>query len=702
MNSTKPNNCYFLPYLKYKMRENRVAVIIFAILNFLALIVPCAIILYAINIVKNKNKYDIVWRFDPEVLPIMVLLLFSAIVTIIFLIVSARSFKYYYNRAMMDTLGCLPLSYKDRFWGDYFGGLLSNMISFVPFFVISFILTFIFDLIDNGSEQINPNIIVINDSTSYLSENFRKMLISLFIMYVAVHAVTVFITSCCGRFGTSILFSAVTMFAIPGIYVVYGMVGFSDLVGIEPLELLADHVGMFPPFGEVFSQIMRKIITKYSLFDNFESKVDFAIDSAFNVIVIILIIAAFIAGAYFIGKRRKAERVEQGFVFNMSLYVVTIVISVLVIGFALYYFPRGYELDKMSVIKAAGLSFVLFIGLELSQKKSFKGIWKSLIRYVFVFGISFGFLTLMRATRGFGEEGRVPVADAVSEVRIEGDYFIPTYHDDGIYVLYKEKNSVSSIVDIHKKILENSEKLHTGDMLEITYRMKNGNKMIRHYSCRDEDIDLIKGFSTEIKHIDEEAIDYGVVGEPIYDGINIRVVTRKDKQDEIYYVRPEKFEEFYEVLKNDLKYNYHAHYRNTYGDVTFRNNEDKFLDHYPILHEYTDTITFIENPENVITAEEYSIVENKGIRYQISFGIPKDDRTYGYTFHITVNSNDDSAAVQKLIGLISERDISDGDEYYRYVWVYSSDIAANLVIKKEDAEEAVEALIEIVRRQALR
>lgn len=693
MNSTKPSNNYFLPYLKYKMRENRVSVIIFAILNFLALIVPCAILMFVIHAVKNK--IDIKWSIGPEILWLILLLFFSAIVTIMFLIVSARSFKYYYNRAMMDTLGCLPLSYKDRFWGDYLGGLLANMISFVPFLVISFILTFI---IDDGLKQLGE---VTDGSMTYIMKNFHKILISLFIMYVAVHAVTVFITSCCGRFGTSILFSAVTMFAVPGIYVVYGMVGFSDLVGIEPLELLADHVGMFPPFGEVFSQIMRDIIKKYSLFDNFDRKVDFAIDSAFNVIVIILIIAAFIAGAYFIGKRRKAERVEQGFVFNMPLYVISIVISALMIGFALYYFPRGYEIDAKSVLKAAGLSFVLFIGLELSQKKSFKGIVGSMIRYVLVFGVSFGFLTLMRATRGFGEEGRVPVAGAVSEVRIEGDYFVHTYHDDGI-VLYKEKSSVSSITDIHKKILENSEKLQTGEMLEITYLMKNGNKMIRHYSCREEDADLIKGFSNEIKDIDEEAINYGIVGEPIYDGINIRVVTRKDKQDEIYYVRPEKFEKFYEALKNDIKYNYHSHYKNTYADVTFHNNEDRLLGYYSILHEYTDTIAFIENPENVITAEEYSIIENKGIRYQISFSIPKNDRAYGYSFHITVNSNDDSAAVQKLIGLISERDISDDDEYYRYMWVYSSDIAANLVIKKEDAEEAVEALIEIVRRQALR
>lgn len=695
MNSTKPNKNYFLPYLKYKMRENRVSAIIFSILNFLALIVPCVILMFVIHAVKNK--IDIKWSISPEILWLILLLFFSAIVTIMFLIVSARSFKYYHNRAMMDTLGCLPLSYKDRFWGDYFGGLLANMISFVPFLVISFILTFI---IDDGLKQLGE---VTDGSMTYIMKNFHKILISLFIMYVAVHAVTVFITSCCGRFGTSILFSAVTMFAIPGIYVVYGMVGFSDLVGIEPLELLADHVGMFPPFGEVFSQIMIDIIKKYSLFDNFDRKVNFAIDSAFNVVVIILIIAAFIAGAYFIGKHRKAERVEQGFVFNMSLYVVTIVISALVIGFALYYFPRGYELDKMSVIKAAGLSFVLFIGLELSQKKSFKGIVGSMIRYVLVFGVSFGFLTIMRATRGFGEEGRVPVADAVSEVRIDGYYFYSTYHDDGVYVEYKEKSSISNIIDVHKEILENSEKLHTGDMLEITYRMKNGNKMIRHYSCRDEDIDLIKGFSTEIKDIDEEVIDYGVVGEPIYDGINIHVVKRnKGQDDEIYYVRPEKFEEFYEVLKNDLKYNYHSSWNGSYADVSFRDNEDKYLGGYLIHNGYTDTIAFIANPENVMTAEEYSIVENKGISYQISFNVPKDDRTYGYSFNITVNSNDDSAAVQKLIGLISERDISDDDEYYRHVWVYSSDIAASLVIKKEDAKEAVEALIEIVRRQALR
>lgn len=93
MNSTKPSNNYFLPYLKYKMRENRVSVIIFAILNFLALIVPCTILMFVIHAVKNK--IDIKWSIGPEILWLILLLFFSAIVTIMFLIVSARSFKYY-------------------------------------------------------------------------------------------------------------------------------------------------------------------------------------------------------------------------------------------------------------------------------------------------------------------------------------------------------------------------------------------------------------------------------------------------------------------------------------------------------------------------------------------------------------------------------------------------------------------------------
>lgn len=699
MSSTKPNNNYFLPYLKYKLKENRIAAVIFAILNFLALIVPCVILLSAIDF-KKKHGEPIIF-FDPESSSITLMLIFSAVVMIMLLIVSARAFKYYYNRAMMDTLGCLPLSYKDRFWGDYFGGLLANMISFVPLAFVSFFLTI---FINSGMKELS-------EETSNLSERLRKIIISLFIIYIGVHAVTVFMTSCCGRLRTSILFSAVLMLGIPGIYVVYGLVGYSDLVGIDPLEILTARVGVLAPLGEVFSQVLKIINEDYSIFNEWDGKTaEFAIDSAFKLIIMILVIAAFIAGAYFIGKRRKAERVEQGFVFNMSLYVVTIVISVLVIGFALYYFPRGYEIDKISVIKAAVMSFVLFMGLELSQKKSFKGIAGSLIRYVLVFGASFGVLTLMRSTRGFGEESRVPSVSSVSKVIIDGEYFYGNNRSDKWRATYKEKSSVSTITDVHKNILEHKNEFTTGDMLEITYRMNDGSEFTRHYSCSEENAELIKGFSTEIKNVEEEGINFGFLSDPVYEGVNIlsdpsnsgiNIIADRTKGD--VYILPEKFGEFMEILKNDVKYNYHANWRNSYGVASFRksntgNDRNSYIDSYTIMKEYEATIAFIENPENVIDAEKF--LENAEKRYKVTYN---GGGVYSFDIDISVKSTDESAAVQKLIGLMVPRDYNEVDSgiYCNKIFIYDYTTRSSFSIKAEDEEEAVKAIIEVFRGQVL-
>ncbi len=700
MNSTKPSKNYFLPYLKYKMRENRVSAIIFFILNFLALIVPHIIMYVTISSAEEReNAYNsVIIIDDPPSIIINLFLFFSAIVTIMFLIVSARSFKYYHNRAMMDTLGCLPLSYKDRFWGDYFGGLISNMISFVPFAVISIILTL------KMAKDIE-----VYDFMSYFPYNFRKMIISTFIMYAAVHAITAFITSCCGRLGTSIFFSVVTMVIIPGIYVAYGMVGFQNLLGIEPLEILADHVGMFTPFGEIFSQVLKDSYGSFNIYSGW-IKSTFAIDSVFNVIVMILTIAAFIAGAYFIGKRRKAERVEQGFVFNMPLYVISIVISAMVIGFALYYFPKGYKIDAISVLKAAGLSFALFMGLELSQKKNFKGIWKSLIRYVLVFGVSFGSLILMRATKGFGEESRIPIASSVSEIKIEGEYFY--WSSDGREIIYKDSSSISAIIEGHKNLLEHSSELSTGDMLEITYRMKSGNETIRRYSCSKEN-EIIRGFSNDIKNLDEEAIPMIFLDDPVYDDALRITVHKRIKGDygyneENHFIRPDKFEEFVGILKNDIKYNYEENYTLSsvsayyYGRIILHNEETSLWYEYRIYTPYEDTVAFLENSENLLSSETEYFKGNE--KYSIFYQYYPDNSPYGYTVDVNIKASDESAAVQKLIGFIVPKDAEEAaaGAYSKYFTIYDQTSYVNYAIKAEDEKAARDAIIEVFRRKVLR
>lgn len=231
-------NGNFVKYFLYKLDRRKSSIIIFAILNFLSTIMPCIIL-------SNNIKKGI--RSNANIFYLMTV---SAVICMIMITrTTVKSLKIYHDRAVMDTLGCLPLSYGERFWGDLLSCICENFISLVPFSIISLIIT---NSIKSVMREISGTDMLSYVET-YIPDMLSKLIIILIFVYIGIYAVTTFITSCCGKFGSSVLFSFVAMAVPPGIFTAYANYFFSFVTGADTYKEITLNVGMMPPFGVIFA-----------------------------------------------------------------------------------------------------------------------------------------------------------------------------------------------------------------------------------------------------------------------------------------------------------------------------------------------------------------------------------------------------------------------------------------------------------------
>lgn len=592
---------------------------------------------------------------------------------------TVNSFGFYNKRMMTDTLGCLPVSYRERFWGDFLSGASTNFISFVPFFIVSLILT---------ENLKNPKFAILNgfSVSDYLliPRLLRGLWFTLLFVYLGVYAVTAFVTSCCGKKSSAVLYSFIAMAALPGIYFVYGNSMFSLVLGMDAFYEVMKNICMLPPLGPVISIIMGSIYRgdlpidpKYCMLN----------ENPFYLVIFLILTAAFIAGAYFIGKRRRAENVGESFVFKIAYHVLTLIFMVLLIGAS--YVGYSNIMDNSGIQWVLLFTFIVYAALEILQNKGFKGFWKAAVRYAAVFGVFIGFFAIVNNTNAFNMYKMLPSAGSVKEVRVSGKYFYNPYrliyNENKEYVL-DTKESVSVILNEHKSLLDN-DSIYTGKELRIVYVLKNGQEIMRQYSYNTELDDRIRSFCDAAKDLpDFDFGDLGVIDDPELDKYTVYFTKPHTSRR---YVREDKLEEFAEILRNDIKYNYSSTGRNqeTYGKLFIieKNKQHDWDNDYYIYPTYAATIEFLENPDNY-TTEEVKFDVDKYLFYY---------NTHNLSVRVEVSTGDKSAAAKELLSYIKPISEDISNDQPKSVSVKSVYTDISYTIDPTNKEAAINAMIEL-------
>ena len=515
-------------------------------------------------------------------------------------IVPVFSFNFYNNRAFTDTIGSLPLTYNQRFWGDFLSGFA---VSVAPFLVcIPYILI------------VANNLFPTNDEYAYWIEYFHKQFEPLsghIVQYTLIFAVILvsaytfssMIASFCGKRDSTAMYLIFGLLLVPGLAAVYSGFLNAELVGIDELKSMLEAISFIPPAGLLPNFLNFWNGLGLSGFTDYETYTE--IPPA-GYVIMSLLAAAFGVGAYFLGKYRKAERTDRDFVYEGAYAVMSTIITVCILGVGALFYTTSQN-NVMYMVYAAVGGIVFYAALALSHTKSFKKLPKELIKYAVICAACFSFFGLADLTDSFGMADLVPNTWEISSIEINGEHF---YSYDRKGLVYDDKDAVEAIVSGHKELLSDKSDLLSGPEIKISYKLKNGFVINRQYTAKEGDsiekfADIILTLppsNSNVYGVLDSKEDYEVIS---FHGNYNPANSGKGVSFEIY---SSKSEEFRQILLNDIKNNYsetsHQYGGGYCGEViaAYMKDGEWYSNLYTLYSSYEDTVAFIQNPDNCWTS----------------------------------------------------------------------------------------------------
>ena len=600
---------FFREYFFYKLRGTLGIGIASAVLGFITCTLSGIFALMTLKILENEIKDNSGIYSIPDVGALITIALLGLVgMTVLALIAPIVSFKYYRSRSSMDTLGCLPITYRERFWGDYLSGLAAIVAPFSVMAAIGGILLAAIQPIVDSAKEIGVFFSKLDGADNGMLLFGVRMYLVMLIIIVAAYSITTLVVSCCGKAGSSALFSVIALPIIPAVVALYGKFTLNNTKGILPNQYINTLLSCFPPVGTFI--YLESGINIYTDEGNF-----MLIPNAATVIVSLLFIATMIAAAYFIGKRRKTERVGNSFVVNAMYHILTLLMVLAVIG---VYFSanRILGIDLTKVIIGAVIALVFYLILELIQYRNFKTIWKSLIRYACVAVVGFGFLIIGIKTEGFGIGKCLPNQNNIEEITIDSRDFGNGVGTVGV-VKYRAENAISVILDMNKLLVDNSDKIYTGepyvqdDGINITYKLKNGDTVARYYRINDDSLrsDIVEKIKKQPTY---EVELLGVLNRDDLTGIKMTFTPVDDngnpQNENAVQIKDSKIPELVERLKYDIingeRNNDRSEYIGALAATLPKGEEDESMSYYYYYTHWfidktcTRTIEFLNNPDN--------------------------------------------------------------------------------------------------------
>lgn len=592
---------FFKDYYRYRLRELRGFFITSCVLSFMSgpLLLTGFVIMQSVEDVDYTGGYGLLSVMLMELYILMVTIPALILIGMIIPIVSRRHLN---RKAYVDTMGTLPITYKQRYWGD----LLAELTAYVTPVVVCGLYTVaaVYVYANNGKKDIFFG--DMQHTQSFLSSAALTLIFSC----IGGLALSNLIAQCSGKVGSGIMYSVLTAFLLPTIVLSLGITGSTSAIGVEKTHAAVDACLAIPPIGWSI-----KLFFSGDFMDIFKS--GFAVNSPILFCVLLAIIAAFIVTGYFIGKKRKPELVGESLVFEAAPCAVSIGIAAAVMSVFMANFRIKPKTSDFIIMLAA--TFVIFMAFELLHRRKKIRILRSLIRYACVCAAGLGFFALTRSTNGLGAEDYLPKPGSVSEVSIQsGDKTYDEY-------IFDDKNAVKVIIDQHKDIIKSKDGLSTGNDLFISYKLKNGLEIAREYGTEDKSavanfiepllklpqkgdnpLNLLRDESIELNARISKNIPPETIADPSYN---------PDYYISSYIVKSEKISELRKLLLSDIENNFSKFLiddddsdESEYGSlrIFYFKNGNQYLELYHIDKAYTQTVAFLENPDNLAIAAEAS------------------------------------------------------------------------------------------------
>ncbi len=412
-------------------------------------------------------------------------------------VTTVKSFRYLYNKSVVDMDYSLPVSHETRFFGDLAAVFTVNILPHLVSILLGVIL---FQFADKSQFTVTADVLDMIIPAAFTG---------LFACIMEV-ALTLLMLSFCGRMAEACIYPILVNFAIPMIHCmglsliesgVYGSVVETSAWGMTAGSLYP--MTASSPLGMI-------AMTFYSIAtnDHVENISDFApIFRPEYGIPALLVTLACIAGAYFLIKYRRAERVGMPYVYKgMGLVIPGVVIFAVTVtmGCTVASIVRGNYEDYYSytpdisgiIIGTVIATFIMYIIMDLISGRGFRKFYLTAAKWAGTLGASVLICLLLNFSNGFGAANYVPAASSVKSVSVG---YID--HDDSFREIgnfeFTAKSGDTELLELANHIHTQIPK-HADDSIEkkysvsVEYTLKDGRELARYYYVTKELYDDVR------------------------------------------------------------------------------------------------------------------------------------------------------------------------------------------------------------------
>lgn len=585
---------FFKDYYKNRLKSLREFFIASILLNLIAGPVQMFSIATSSRLTADGYTFDSI-----AMVTISTLFFTMPAVTFVALVMPAMSRKHLLKKNYADTFNALPVTYKERYWGD----LLAELTVFITPMLAAAVITIICACFVSGRNSVVSDIV-----PRYFLMITVDYEISFIISCIAAIALTGFMTYCFGNAHSAILYSILGGAAMPTMALSFVEAFSGCAIGINTN---VTYLSALPPFGTFYESFLSLQFFGTGDYEGLLTNF-FSLNSVIINLVPLAVTAGFIIGGYYIGKKRKAEFSGNSIIFKISSTIISVIITLAVLSAGIA------QIENVGVFGIILMSLVMFFAFEVLNKRKTIKIFRSCVTYVIVCCAAFGMYGIANATNCFGAEDYVPEAESVEKISIH------TEHKNGISAAYyNDMVAISTITEMHSELLKNKENLSSGGTLVLSYTLKNGAVIGRNYHLNDQKL-IDELFLMLVKLPQSEDNKYSILTN---ESLDLEFSVMLD-EDTTKAVKEEKSSELKKILLDDIIADFSNQSEAADADSVIELNAT-YLDDgtpatriYTISPKYKNTFAFLTNPDNLTdyTPEVNFTDENIRIQYRFDGG----------------------------------------------------------------------------------
>lgn len=597
---------------------------------------------------------------------------------------AAVSFVSYNRKPYTDAIGALPLTHRERFWGDFLSGYTANVAPVIPAGIVSVIISFgmqdRYNKIDAAS-GIEP---MSSSGVMFFVGIALSMLTALTFCYI----VSTIAAVCCGRLMHAEILSVISVLAPT--FAVFGTVccfanAVTGLYSYDLLYLAIDILRYFSPIGGLLDikggiNYMNGIdLSEQPLSGMFYN--DFAVFDPLYIAFAVISAAALTALAYYLSKSRRQERVGSVLVHKAFFRVLSVIAAWAAVTVVLAVCAVLINFVAAALIAAAA-GAVVFPIMEVIRKPRARELPKTLLCWAGTVAVCVGLYILFDKTAAFGQRYFNISAGKVDNILVEIDY--SDYSGKRLIGEYTitDKADIEKLTDAHNAALKDIYgDLTSGGGFSLEYTLTDGSTKRRGYSGKRYGVERLIGNlygldsfpemqSELILRLSDGVPDCKALLEGVYGTMT---------------VPEDRTKEFLELYAEDIREKFSPDAVETGSVILNVENGSHFPAYYPIAEDYTRTTEYLTALYNETDhSTDHTLV------LRIVCSDPSDDREYSITLNI-FRKDLESESVKELISLLKRRGDHKPDDSSDKFEITTTDAAAYYV--PEDAEERVLGLI---------